>query len=166
MRDKVVESVVWKWHWPALNSELLVGGQASGIFEQYRQNQGAHERGGQLFVDPANPGGLLMSWASSPHPDDRSGRTWLELNAERCRAEIEQANTQGLRLVGYWHTHPQSIPQISATDIVSFVRFANRYRDALPQPVAVIVGTSPSDDGIKAWLFREGKFHEASRITS
>ncbi|MDA6287660.1 hypothetical protein OSK36_17465, partial [Escherichia coli] len=31
----------------------------------------------------------------------------------------------------------------------------------LPHPVAVIVGTSPSTTGIKAWIFREGRYQEA-----
>ncbi|MEH8952982.1 Mov34/MPN/PAD-1 family protein, partial [Klebsiella pneumoniae] len=86
---------------------------------------------------------------------------WLELNNDRCRTEIENANRKGLRLVGYWHTHPQAVPHISGTDIASFARFARQNARDLPHPVAVIVGTSPSSTGIKAWIFREGRYQEA-----
>nr|WP_239002411.1 Mov34/MPN/PAD-1 family protein [Photorhabdus khanii] len=67
-------------------------------------------------------------------------------------------------MVGYWHTHPQVIPQISSTDILSFARFAQRYAQELPYPIAVIVGTSPSPEDVKAWSIRAGTCIEALRI--
>ncbi|MFV4777472.1 Mov34/MPN/PAD-1 family protein [Citrobacter portucalensis] len=105
-----------------------------------------------------------MSLATAPHKADNAGRTWLELDPERCKKEIQKANALGLRLIGYWHTHPQVIPQISSADISSFSRFAQRYSQVLPHPVAIIVGTSPDTSGIKAWLFREGGYFEAVRM--
>lgn len=156
--------IAWQWSWPNTGAELQVGQQAFHIFDQYRQSEGENERGGQLFIDPAHPGGLLLCNASPPHPADRSGRTWLELDSDRCRIEIEKANTEGLRLVGYWHTHPQCIPQISGTDIASFVRFAKQYAHELPHPIAVIVGKSSTVRGIKAWIFRDDRCHEAIHI--
>ena len=101
---------------------------------------------------------------AAPHKADNAGRTWLELDPERCKKEIQKANALGLRLIGYWHTHPQVIPQISSADISSFSRFAQRYSQVLPHPVAIIVGTSPDTSGIKAWLFREGGYFEAVRM--
>lgn len=100
------------------------------------------ERGGQLFVNPVDPKGLLLALATLPHRADRSGWSWLELDAARCRQEIQAANEQGLRLVGYWHTHPQSVPVISPADIGSFSKFAARYTQDLPHPIAIIVGKS------------------------
>ncbi|EQB2600303.1 Mov34/MPN/PAD-1 family protein [Aeromonas salmonicida] len=100
--------------------------------------------------------------ATPPHRNDRAGRSWLELDAGRCRQEIESANAQGLRLVGYWHTHPQTIPAISLTDIESFSRFAAHHIQDLPHPIAIIVGTSSKPEGIKAWSFRGGKYVEAA----
>ncbi len=156
-----MNEIAWCWAWPDMKAELQVGRQVSEMFGHYRQSQGENERGGQLFVDPANPGGIVLCHASAPHPADRAGRTWLELNNDRCRTEIENANRKGLRLVGYWHTHPQAVPHISGTDIASFARFARQNARDLPPPVAVIVGTSPSTTGIKAWIFREGRYQEA-----
>ncbi len=101
----------------------------------------------------------------APHKADKAGRTWLELDPERCKKEIQEANALGLRLIGYWHTHPQVIPQISGADISSFSRFAQRYSQVLPHPVAIIVGTSPDTSGIKAWSFREGMYIEVSEWT-
>lgn len=156
---------VWGWRWPDINAELLLSKAASDVFGHARQLDGMTERGGQLFVNPIHPCGIVLSLATPPHPADKAGRTWLELNAERCMKEIKDANEQGLRLIGYWHTHPQSIPQISPTDISSFAKFARRYAQELPHPVAVIVGTSPATTGIKAWSFHAGKCVEATQAT-
>lgn len=156
---------VWGWRWPDIDAELLLSKAASDVFAHARQLDGMTERGGQLFVNPTHPSGIVLSLATPPHPADRVGRTWLELNADRCMKEIKEANEQGLRLIGYWHTHPQAIPQISPADISSFARFAQRYERELPHPVAVIVGTSPIAGGIKAWSFHTGKCIEATQVT-
>ncbi|MBX9763861.1 MAG: Mov34/MPN/PAD-1 family protein [Pseudomonadaceae bacterium] len=155
-------AIAWQWSWPGVDTHLLVSQDVASLLERYRQRRFDVERGGQLFVDPASAAGLVLALATPPHRDDRAGRTWLELNAHRCRDEIERANAAGLRLVGYWHTHPQSIPMISPTDVESFSRFAARYTQDLPHPLAIIVGNSSSPEGIKAWSFREGRYVEAA----
>lgn len=154
--------IVWRWQWPTINAELLVSQPVAEVFHRYRQRGWNTERGGQLFVDPANPVGLLLTLATPPHHADRAGWSWLELDAERCRQEIEAANAGGLRLVGYWHTHPQAIPKISPTDRDSFSRFAARHAQDLPHPIAVIVGTSFKPEGIVAWSIRNDHNIEAT----
>lgn len=89
-----------------------------------------------------------------PHSDDRHGIFSLTINAERARRDIEVANRNGHRLVGYWHTHPQSVPELSCTDISSFRELAQLNPETLPMPLAVIVGYSRSTDGIRAWSIR------------
>ena len=154
-------AIAWQWSWPGLNTPLLVSQEAASVLESYRQKRFEVERGGQLFVDPSSSIGLVLTLVTPSHKDDRAGRTWLDLNARRCRKEIEQANATGLRLVGYWHTHPQRIPMISPTDVQSFSQFAAHYTQELPHPMAIIVGNSSSHDGIKAWSFRDGRYVEA-----
>lgn len=155
-------AISWQWSWPGLDTPLLVSQEVASLLERYRQSRFDVERGGQLFVDLSSSAGLVLALATPPHKDDRAGRTWLDLNATRCRKEIEQANSAGLRLVGYWHTHPQSIPMISPTDIGSFSRFAAHYIQELPHPMAIIVGNSCNHEGIKAWSFRDGHYVEAT----
>lgn len=155
-------AVAWTWEWRSLGCRLSVTQAVADVLGQYRQRSSRSERGGQLFLDLDHPAGLMISLATPPHSRDRAGWTWLELNAERCRREIEIANAQGLRLVGYWHTHPQAIPMISSTDVKSFKRFAARYASELPHPIAVIVGLSPERNGIKAWLFHGESCIEAT----
>lgn len=157
-------SIAWRWRWPTINAELFVSQTVAETFDRHRQRAWSTEQGGQLFVDTANPIGLLLALATPPHPTDQAGRFWLELDTERCRQEVEAANAKGLRLIGYWHTHPQTIPKISPADRDSFSRFATHNVQDLPYPLAVIVGTSTKPDGIIAWSFRGCQNIEAIRV--
>ena len=147
----------WMWHWSDLEVTLHVDNSVASFFENHRQEQGGHERGGQLFVDITRPDGLWLVEASGPHPDDKSGPTWLEMNLKRCREEIEKANARGLRLIGYWHSHPENVPALSGQDIRSLKKFSQHNADQLPNPLAVIVGRSLSSEGIRAWIYQKNK---------
>lgn len=144
----------WAWHWPTLGVELIVPPPVASVFNSHRQRFLQRERGGLLFVDPHDRRGLVLASASAPHAADRSGRFELKIDEQRGRAEIEQANARGLRLIGYWHTHPQRVPELSPTDIASFRALAMCNPIDLPLPLAVIVGQSPRQDGIRAWSIR------------
>lgn len=154
---------LWHWEWPSIDGTLLVTGKLLDSLSIYRQRAWNNERGGQLFVDPNDARGLVLAVATPPHADDRAGWTWLELDRERCRQEIQIQNQAGLRLVGHWHTHPQKIPRISPTDVRSVARFARKNVALIPNPLAVIVGQSKSPDGIQAWILRDGVLIQAQK---
>lgn len=158
-----MKDIAWRWILPSLGPELLVSRSVANVLGRNRQLGDATERGGQLFVDPNNSSGLLLALATPPHRSDRAGKSWLELDAERCRQEVICANDLGLRLVGYWHTHPETFPALSPADVGSFSRFTRRHALDLPHPIAVIVGKSLKPEGIKAWSFRDGRYVEAAR---
>ena len=107
-----------------------------------------------MFVSTSADQGLELVLATDPHPKDRAGRTWLELDPTRCREETLAANDQAKRLIGYWHTHPQTIPNMSSQDVASFRAFAQSNMDVLPYPVAVIVGNGSEPDAMRAWNIR------------
>ncbi|MBH1494012.1 Mov34/MPN/PAD-1 family protein [Stenotrophomonas maltophilia] len=149
--------LLWEWSWPSIGGAVLVSAELLDQLANHRQRAWNYERGGQLFVDPRDPRGLVLAVATPPDSRDRASWTWLELDPRRCEEEIREYNQMGLRLVGHWHTHPQSVPKISTTDVDSVRRFAHENARVLEHPLAVIVGQSPKPDGIQAWLFREGK---------
>ncbi len=161
-----MSTVAWRWIWPSVEAELLVSSHVATLLGDWRQLGRDVERGGQLFVNPSNPLGLVLELATPPHQADRADRNWLELDSERCRKEVEAANAIGLRLVGYWHSHPQSCPSISPNDIKSFLKFATRNAQELPNPIAIIIGQSLQPEGIKAWSFRDGRYIEALRTVA
>ncbi|HCF7008358.1 TPA: Mov34/MPN/PAD-1 family protein [Pseudomonas aeruginosa] len=154
----------WLWRWPSLEVSLKVGPSAARIFDESRQLSHPRERGGQLFADLSAADGIALV-VTPPHPADGSGLTWLELDEQRCRREIAEANAQGLRLIGYWHTHPEPVPSPSAKDIASFRAFAAHYQHELPCPVAVIVGTAMVANGIRAWSVRPDGLWEATVVS-
>lgn len=156
--------LAWTWRLPGIEAGLIVSHEAANVFINNRQRPGENERGGQLFVNPLDPYGLVLTLATPPHIADRAGKTWLELDAERCKKEINEAGSRGLRLAGYWHTHPQPVPKISPTDVHSFRKFANSYSELLPHPIAIIVGYSQNRQSIKAWSFRSEEHIEAIRM--
>lgn len=105
-------------------------------------------------MDHSDPDRLMIIAATPPHRKDKAGPTWLELDADRCRKEIIHYNKRNKLFIGYWHTHPQTIPEISPQDIQSFKRFSDHNSTILPNPVAIIVGQSTSLDGIRIWSIR------------
>jgi hypothetical protein len=158
-----MKDLAWAWQWKDIGSELLVSADTAALLRSSRQGYWKCERGGQLFVDISDTRGIWLR-ASRPHPADSAGRSWLELDQHRCLAEIEEANRSGFRLIGYWHTHPQRIPRISDRDRVSFEKFSKLQKEALPNPIAVIVGRSLSYRGIRAWSVRGNALVEAKLI--
>lgn len=146
--------VSWVWSWPSLNAELAVHQRVANLLQRQKQLLWQKERGGLLFVDIHGDSGPILISATLPHAKDRAGWSWLELDQDRCRQEIEAANSRGERLVGYWHTHPQKIPAISRQDIKTFREYAFINRLILPYPLAVIVGNGTTVNSIKAWSIR------------
>jgi hypothetical protein len=146
----------WIWDWPTLGISLHVHSSVVSSFKKCRQEQGGHERGGQLFVDIKRSDGLWLVEATPPHPEDKCGPTWLEMDLRRCQEEIIKANEKGLRLIGYWHSHPEHVPNLSGQDIKSLKKFSRQNSGELPNPLAVIVGRSPLPEGIRAWVYQEG----------
>ena len=57
--------IAWRWRWAEVDSELLVSQAVADILDSHRQGLFGVERGGQLFVNPVDPKGLLLAVASS-----------------------------------------------------------------------------------------------------
>lgn len=157
-------AIAWVWRWPTLSVELLVTDEAAAILRSGRQPIGANERGGQLFVSTSDHRGLILASVSLPHPDDDASECTLKLNEQRCSDEIAQANANGMRFIGFWHSHPEDVPGLSPRDLSSFQSFGRKNATSVPWPVAVIVGRSETPEGIKAWSIRESACLEATSI--
>lgn len=145
----------WKWFWPTLNVGLNINANLYKFLDSQRQKMGDSERGGQLFMKDDPFKGLVLMIATPPHKKDKSSKTWLELNPTRCREEIIKYNKFDYQFVGYWHTHPELIPQISTQDIVSLNKFSKQNMLILKNPLAIIVGQDKGLNGIKIWSMQD-----------
>lgn len=153
----------WRWTWDELGVELHVSNAAAIVMKRHRQPLGDVERGGLLFVDPGHPVGLVLARVTPPHAADRAGEHSLIMDPARCAREIRKANAEGLRLIGFWHSHPEEVPDLSTIDISNFRSLARRSAVDLPWPVAIIVGRDLGADGIRAWSVRAERIHRAER---
>lgn len=162
----IAADLAWRWTWKDFGAELLVPVSAGDILRGNRQPQGGVERGGLLFADASDSRGLILSRVSPPSPADKAHRHSIALNKERCVREIEEANRDGLRLIGFWHSHPEDVPDLSPVDITSFMAFSEKNRVDMPWPVAVIVGRDVGENGIRAWSIRPTKIYLAETTFS
>lgn len=151
----------WRWTWDELGVELHVSNAAASAMKQHRQPFGGVERGGLLFVDPGHPAGLVLARVTPPHAADRAGEHSLIMDPARCAREIRKANAEGLRLIGFWHSHPQEVPDLSMIDISNFRSLARRSAVDLPWPMAIIVGRDLGAEGIRAWSVRPDRIYRA-----
>lgn len=110
------------------------------------------ERGGLLFADPAYTDRVVITHATPPHRDDQATLSSLQLNPGRCQREVEDLNSKGLWFVGYWHTHPETKPQISGADRRAFTNNLNYQRMSLTAMLAIIVGNGRPPDCLSVYL--------------
>lgn len=147
-----------------LQIDLLVAEPVATQLRTARQQHFGVERGGLLFVDLEDPRGLVLIQATPPHSLDNGTSHSLNLDRNRCREEITQANARGWRLIGVWHSHPQDTPSPSGQDIHSFRELGRRSAGAIAWPLAVIVGRSPENKGIGAWSVRKREILQAQWV--
>ena len=151
----------WQWDFKEIGVKLMVSQSVRDQFDNNRQFGNKHECGGLLFIHHNHRDGVVLGFATPPNSKDHSTRYSLDFNPDRCRIETKAANEQGFRLIGYWHTHPEDIPNLSSQDMHSFRKLIRDNPTELPSPVAIIVGRDRGPEGIRAWLINESNCFKA-----
>lgn len=113
------------------------------------------EAGGQLF-GVVEGQCIKVKLATGPRRSDRRGRFFFIADRLSERREISALHKSGLHYFGDWHTHPQSIPTPSGTDLSSMADLFARSKHDLNAFLMVIVGTAGPPKGLHVSL------HEAS----
>ena len=123
------------------------------------------EAGGQLFGVVQGQSVKLMR-ATGPRNSDRRGRFFFIADRFAEHREISTLHKSGLHYLGDWHTHPETFPAPSGTDLSSMADLFVRSKHDLNAFLMVIVGTAEFPGGLhvslheaKAWsaLKVEGK---------
>ena len=134
------------------------------MLRKHRQHSlWGREKGGQLFLRTRSLDRISIDYATEPNPADRATRTSLELDHFRCSEELRRANQRGYWLIGYWHTHPQSQPQISPADIDAMRQGLKCEGYCLKAILALIVGNSDRYDFFSAYLIHEQSIEKLSQ---
>jgi integrative and conjugative element protein (TIGR02256 family) len=125
-------------------------------FVKWRQlDKKMPEAGGQLF-GVVEGQCIQVKLATGPRHSDRRGRFFFIADRLAERREISTLHKSGLHYFGDWHTHPQSIPAPSGTDLSSMADLFARSKHELNAFLMVIVGTAGFPDGLHVSI------HEAS----
>lgn len=109
------------------------------------------EAGGQLF-GAVQGQCIQIKQATGPRCSDRRGRFFFVADRLAERREISTLHKSGLHYFGDWHTHPQSIPTPSRTDISSMADLFARSKHDLNAFAMVIVGTAAPPTGLHVSL--------------
>ena len=109
------------------------------------------EAGGQLF-GAVEGQCIKVKLATGPRRSDRRGRFFFIADRLAERREIGTLYKSGLHYFGDWHTHPQSIPTPSDTDLSSMAELFARSKHELNAFLMVIVGTAELPDGLHVSL--------------
>lgn len=72
-----------------------------------------------------------------------------------AQLEREEKFENGLHCLGYWHTHPESVPTPSQTDVDMMAEHALASKNMFSGIIFVIVGSSPAPQGLRIW-FHDG----------
>ena len=107
----------------------------------------SREAGGQLFAR-FEGNTIRIERATGPRPSDRRSLMTFVPNRWAERREIKRLFKEGLHYVGDWHTHPESSPKPSKTDIDSFKEMFRKSRHRLASFVIVISGTVAPPEGL------------------
>lgn len=135
---------------PTGNLRVLVRGAALLHVSLHRQTScWRREAGGQLFAR-IHGDEWSVEQATGPRQSDFRSRFGFRPNRKAEQQEIVERFTAGLHYVGDWHTHPESSPKPSSTDLSSMNDMVSASRHELPGFLMMIVGTRPGPSGF--WL--------------
>jgi integrative and conjugative element protein (TIGR02256 family) len=117
-------------------------------FHRHRQTRWWHKEAGGLLFAKLFSSPIEIVVATGPRPTDQRSR-WRyfpDRNAEQ--REIDFYHPQGLHFVGFWHTHPQSLPRPSKIDDESISEAVRLSTHQLNGFLQVIVGLDQFPQGL------------------
>lgn len=134
-----------------INSDqiLVIEDSVVTYFSENRQAAMSPEIGGLLFATITREK-VIIQLATPPCSSDLCTRFSFIPNRNTQRKLIKENFKKGLHLVGEWHTHPQSDPVPSITDLDSMRESFIKSKHELNNLVLIIVGNSTSD--LKLWV--------------
>lgn len=94
-----------------------------------------------VYVDAVTK--LRSSWSS---------HTSVRLDISAVNIERTKLFKQGLHCLGFWHSHPEPIPEPSIDDIEMAADHARAGKEIFAGIVFIIVGTAPLPNGLGVWV--------------
>jgi proteasome lid subunit RPN8/RPN11 len=90
-----------------------------------------------------------------------SSHTRVQLDIAAVKKERADYFRKGLHCLGFWHSHPEPVPNPSDEDIAMAANHAAAGRDFYSGLVFIIVGTAPKPKGLGVWVHDGSKLWQA-----
>ena len=110
------------------------------IAEHQQTSSHAPEAGGQLFARITEPCITILR-ATGPRPTDRRTRYGYVPDRKKEQQEINDMFQAGLLFIGDWHTHSETVPTPSRSDLHSITNIFKGSRHHLPAFLLLVAGT-------------------------
>lgn len=135
---------------PGKKQSLVFTEDVVNLLLEYRQHRFLQlEAGGQLFAK-IEDSVCTVSVATRPKKTDRRGMFFFWGNRKEQQDDIVHYFNKGLHFIGDWHSHPQTNPAPSYTDLMSMKECFNQSTHELNYFVYAIVGKTL--DPKKIWI--------------
>jgi hypothetical protein len=109
------------------------------------------ESAGQIYSADLS-GGVVQVDALTKMRPSSSSRAGVRLDIPAAMDERVKFFKQGLHCLGFWHSHPQKVPEPSQADIAMAADHARASKEIFAGIVFIIVGTAPPPDGLGVWV--------------
>ncbi|OZI71683.1 Mov34/MPN/PAD-1 family protein [Bordetella genomosp. 12] len=128
-----------------------------------QKSKKSREMAGQLYAKNLASDRILIDTATILTPK-RSWFTGVKIDIAAVDAERAMMFAGGLHCLGFWHSHPEPIPQPSYTDQVLAAKHAVAAREEFTALVFVIIGTETFPDGLGVWVHDGTKLLRAVNV--
>ncbi|MBW1668957.1 MAG: patatin-like phospholipase family protein [Deltaproteobacteria bacterium] len=142
--------------------------EISGWIEKSRRSKGTSvETGGVLFGERNDAAKVIwIDEILGPPPDSEASFKYFKCGfqgVEDANQEKIKRTRGSVRYQGLWHTHPDSMPIPSATDIVSMKTLSLEHDPPHPRTLMIIVGQPFNQPTMGAFLFKTSDFKQLEK---
>lgn len=103
-----------------INKSIHISDSVLNLFEKHKQRRRWSNESGGILLGQVTDKGVFILKASTPNKFDKASRYSFECNKDGAQIimDYEFINSDKKTIyLGEWHTHPESIPTPSGTDI-------------------------------------------------
>lgn len=143
----------------------LTPGIAKRLTGQAQRHWWSKETVGQLYTKDMIGNVLRMDVVTKLHAKWASHNE-VHLDVAKVSDERARLFKQGLHCLGFWHSHPQSVPSPSSDDIAMAADHAKASLDFFAGILFVIVGTAEAPSGLGVWVHDGTKMLQAFPVLS
>lgn len=121
------------------------------LADQAQRHWWSKESVGQLYTKDMTGDVLRVDVVTKLHAKWAS-HTGVRLDVAKVNEERARLFKHGLHCLGFWHSHPESVPSPSSDDIAMAADHAKASLNVYAGILFVIVGTADAPLGIGVWV--------------